>query len=124
MTLGRFSDYEPPEAPPAPRREWKTVQVPRVCKCGRKHREIRTAIEHRWPRLVYVHGVGGYASVTDCSYAPYDRYYGRGKYRGTVQLYETPEEARVALTRIDEKWYGCGGGCTKRHSLVHYVWAD
>jgi len=73
--------------------------------CTRTHRTHTTLAKCIWPRTLWIHGNGPYASVARC---------GRGI---TVQLSQTAEEATDAKELIES--HGCGGLCQRQHEVIH-----
>jgi hypothetical protein len=72
--------------------------------CTRTHRTYTTHAKCIWPRALWIHGNGPYASVARC---------GRGT---TIQLSQNTEDATAAKELIDN--HGCGGLCQRRHELI------
>ena len=78
--------------------------------CTRTHRTWTTFAKCVWPKALWVHGDGAYASVARC---------GRGT---TIQLYSSPIEALGAKQLIDS--HGCGGLCQRRHEVIRLIRAE
>lgn len=78
--------------------------------CTRTHRTYTTLAKCIWPRALWIHGNGPYASVARC---------GRGT---TVALYPNAQDAHDAKALIDNT--GCGGLCQRRHEVIHLIRAE
>lgn len=83
----------------------RDVKTYRRHRCTRKHRTYRTLASCMWPRALWVHGEGPWASVAHC---------GRGT---TVQLCSTVDDAQTAKSFIDNM--GCGGRCGRNHEVIY-----
>lgn len=75
--------------------------------CTRTHRTWTTLAKCIWPRAIWIHGNGPYASVARC---------GRGT---TVLLAERLEDAQEAKELVDDT--GCGGLCQRRHEVIQLL---
>jgi hypothetical protein len=75
--------------------------------CTRTHRTWATLAKCIWPRALWIHGNGPYASIARC---------GRGT---TIQLCPTATDAQQMKDVIDSS--GCGGLCQRRHELIELV---
>lgn len=78
--------------------------------CTRTHRTWTTFAKCTWPRALWIHGDGPYASVARC---------GRGT---TIQLCQTAADAREMKQLIDNT--GCGGLCQRRHEVIRLIRAE
>jgi hypothetical protein len=71
--------------------------------CTRRHRTYATLAKCIWPRAVWIHGDGEYASVAYCR-------------NTTVWLHPNLEQANASLAWIDH--FGCGGRCSRDHKVI------
>lgn len=78
--------------------------------CTRTHRTWTTFAKCIWPRALWIHGDGAYASVARC---------GRGT---TVQLCQTTADAHEMKQLVDDT--GCGGLCQRRHEVIRLIRAE
>jgi hypothetical protein len=78
-----------------------TNPIPRCRKCHRQHRWWYTFANCFYPRALWLHGDGPWASVSRCARYGYDG--------PTVALHATQEKAEAAVQFINR--LACGGRC-------------
>lgn len=89
--------------------------IARRVKKTRKRLTWKRLARLRWPKAVWIHGDGPFASVAHCPVYT-DSSHNRILRWGTVELHKRREDAEEALRIITGS--GCGGDCHRDHELV------